>query len=198
MCICCRVCVISSMCTVSGMLSVIACALPSITRLLFSRSLYSLQSQTLFCRERKSKKKNFFQNHSDKCFFFLFSFQLNKSIHNKLSRKRLRGGLDGEEETSYLPRRKTIKADVKECDTTKTPRSHPGKMKNIALTQSILYKLCFYAHLFCTLLQLNFHFFATNVSKMQQHKLFLVNVLDAGRLMDALTCSLAMTLLSEH
>lgn len=68
-------------------------------------------------------QENFFQNHSDKCFFF---FKLNESIHNKLSRKRLRGGLEGEEETSSLPSKKTIKADSTELSKSVTPPKHWG------------------------------------------------------------------------
>ncbi len=107
------------------MLSVIACVLPSITGLFFSRFLYSPLSQTcsLFCREKRLK--TFFQNHSDKCFCFVF-FELNECILNKLSRESLRGGLKGEEETSYLPSRKTIKADSTELSKNVTQPKHRG------------------------------------------------------------------------
>lgn len=56
--------------------------------------------------------------------FIPFFPTLNKSIYNKLSGKRLRGGLDEEEATSYLPSRKTIKADSTELSKSVTPAKH--------------------------------------------------------------------------
>lgn len=178
------------------MLSVIACASPSITGLFSSRFLCSLQSQTcsLFCGETflKSLWQVFF-------FSFFFFFKLNESIHNKLSRKRLRGGAGGGGKKHHLCQagkqsRQIAPSCQKSVTPLKTRRSHPGKMKNISLTQNTAFST---NSSFLTLLQLNLHF--CNLCFQDAATItFLGNWLTACRLMDALTSSLVVMFLSEH
>lgn len=113
---------ISSMCTVSGMLSVIACALPSITGMgVFTFSLlFLVKKLVLSFAQRKGENFFVFQKMPLTSAFSLSLFHT-LNMHNKLSRKRLRRGLDGEQETSYLPSRKTIKTDSTDLSKSVTP-----------------------------------------------------------------------------
>lgn len=115
---------ISSMCTVSGMLSVIACALPSITGMgVFTFPLlFLVKKLVLSFAQRKGENFFVFQKMPlTSAFSLSLSLFHTLNMHNKLSRKRLRRGLDGEQETSYLPSRKTIKTDSTDLSKSVTP-----------------------------------------------------------------------------
>lgn len=82
--------------------------------------LFLVKKLVLSFAERKGENFFVFQKMLLTSAFSLSLFHT-LNMHNKLSRKRLRRGLDGEQETSYLPSRKTIKTNSTDLSKSVTP-----------------------------------------------------------------------------